>query len=44
MLIQSPKEASDSKQFQQDSSAKPGKSRQNPQTIRKQNPGNEHSD
>ena len=44
MLIQSPKEASDSKQFQQDSSAKPGKSRQNPQTIRKQDPGFERSD
>jgi hypothetical protein len=35
MLIQSPKEGSDSKQFQQDSAAERGKRRQNPQTIRK---------
>jgi len=43
-VIMSPEEGSESKQFQQDSSAKPSKSRQNTQTIRKQNPGNERSD
>jgi hypothetical protein len=37
MLIQSPKQASDSKQLQQVSSAKRGKLKQNPQTIRKHN-------
>jgi hypothetical protein len=37
MLIQSPKQGSDSKQLQQLSSAKRGKVKQNPQTIRKQN-------
>jgi hypothetical protein len=36
MLIQSPKDDSDSKQLQQLSSAKRGKVEQNPQTIRKQ--------
>ena len=36
MLIQSLKEDSDSKQFQQDSSAERGKPRQNPHTIRTQ--------
>jgi hypothetical protein len=44
MLIQSPKEASDSKQFQQDSPAERGKTRQNPQTIRKQKRGCDHGD
>jgi hypothetical protein len=39
MLIQSPKIGSDSKQLQQLSSAKRGKVKQNPQTIRKQNKG-----
>jgi len=36
LRIMSPKEGSDSTQFQQDSSAGRGKPRQNPQTIRKQ--------
>jgi hypothetical protein len=39
MLIQSPKQDSDSKQVQQVSSAKRGKVQPNPQTIRKQKKG-----